>query len=236
MKLPRIPTATLYCVLAACLLPTQAVGAQQPHDTGWIELSTYMLDETAPDFRGPPAGPEVRIYVDNQLVARADDAGLASLEVPAGEFELTAIVPSTAIATVAVSIDAGQTRAIDLILDDSKEVVSPATAVVDGMIGDLLPHDFHSFGIRLFDAGAHRPVRYISEIAIEDEAGNNLLSLGDSFTVDANGDMRLVDIATLRAALLPYRGRQLVLKAEGEEALGFTLTARRPLLIGSDKL
>lgn len=222
------------CVLSACLVPTQSVGAQPPRHTGWIELSTYMLDETAPDFRGPPAGDEVRIYVEDQPVARADDAGLALLEVPAGEFELTALIPSTAIATVTVSIDAGQTRSIALVLDDSKEVVSPAAAVVDGMAGDVLPHGFRTFGIRLFDGGTRRPLRYISEIAIEDASGNILLALGDMFTVDAIGDMQPLDIAALRAALRPYAGRRVVLKAQGEDSVGFTLTARRDLYLAGN--
>lgn len=216
------------------IAPPGSPDAQQPRNTGRIELRTYMLDETAPDLRGQPAGAEVRIYVDERFVVRADGAGRASLEVPAGELELTALIPSTAIATVTVSIDTGQTRAISLVLDDSKEVVSLATAGVDGMIGDLLPHGFHGFGIRLFDTGVHRPVRYISEIAIEDASGNTLLALGDAFTVDANGDMQPVDIAALRAALLPYAGQRLVLKAQGEDPLGFTLTARRDLFISGD--
>ncbi|MGY1408524.1 hypothetical protein ACW5EG_02950 [Luteimonas sp. A611] len=216
------------------ILPPASSSAERPGNTARIDLSTYLLDETEPDLRGESADADVRIYVDNQLVARADDAGRASFGVPAGEFELTALIPSTAIATVTVSIDPGQTRAIDLVLDDSKEVVSPATAVVDSMSGDLLPHDFHTFGIRLLDAGAHRPVRYISEIAIEDESGNLLLPLSNSFTVDANGNMQPVDIAALRVALLPYTGQRLVLKAQGEDSRGFTLTARKYLLIAGD--
>lgn len=216
--------------------PPGSSTAQQPGNTARIELSTFKLDETTPDFRGEPAGADVRIYVDKQFIARGNDAGLVSLEVPAGEFELTALIPSTAIATVAVSIDAGQSRAIVLILDDSKEVVSPATVVVDGMIGDLLPRNFHTFGIRLFGASAHRPVQYISEIAIEDVAGNVLLPLGDLFIVDKAGNMLPADIAALRAALLPYAGQRLVLKAQGEDALGITLTARRTLLVAGDGL
>lgn len=209
------------------------VNGEDPGNTAQVNLSIYMLDETAPDLRGDPAGAGVRIYVDNQFVTLTNDNGQASFEVPAGEFELMAVIPSTAIATTGVSINAGETRNIELILDDSKEVVFPATAVVSSMIGDLLPYNFTTFEIQLFNSGVHRPIEYISEIAIEDDIGNLLLPLSDSFAVDPNGNMLPADVAALSAALAPYRGRELVLKAEGEDSIGFTLTARKKLFIAS---
>lgn len=212
------------------------VNGEEPGNIAQINLSTYMLDETAPDHRGIPAGADVRIYVDNEFVAHTNDDGQASFEVPAGEFELMAVIPSTAIATTVVSIDAGETRTIELILDDSKEVVFPATAVVSSMVGDLLPHDFTTFEIRLFNSGVHRPIQYISEIAIEDDIGNLILPLSDSFVVDQNGNMLPEDVAAISAALTPYEGRELVLKAEGEDSIGFTLTARKKLFIASHGL
>src|SRR5690606_31307941 len=50
------------------IAPPGSPDAQQPRNTGRIELRTYMLDETAPDLRGQPAGAEVRIYVDERFV------------------------------------------------------------------------------------------------------------------------------------------------------------------------
>lgn len=212
------------------------VNGAPPANTALLEVSTYRLDETAPGLRGPPAGDGVRLYVDDLPVAITDADGRASFEVPAGRFELMAVIPSMAVATAAVEVAAGESRDIALVLDDSKEVVFPATAVVDAMQDGLLPHDFATFGIQLFNGGSHRALQYVSEVAIEDDIGNTLLPLGDAFMVDALGNLQSTDVAALRAALADYRGRELVLKAEGEDALGFTLSARTTFFIASHGL
>lgn len=112
----------------------------------------------------------------------------------------------------------------------------PATAVVDAMQDGLLPHDFTTFGIQLFNGGTHRPLEYVSEVAIEDDIGNTLLPLTDAFRVDALGNLQPDNVAAIGVALAGYRGRELVLKAEGEDALGFTLSARTTFFITSHGL
>ncbi len=212
------------------------VNSEAPANTALLVVGTYLLDERAPDLRGPPAGDGVWLYVDDQPVALTGADGRASFEVPAGRFELMAVIPSTAIATQTVEAAAGETRDIALVLDDSKEVVFPATAVVDAMQDGLLPHDFTTFGIQLFNGGTHRPLEYVSEVAIEDDIGNTLLPLTDAFRVDALGNLQPDNVAALGVALAGYRGRELVLKAEGEDALGFTLSARTTFFITSHGL
>lgn len=212
------------------------VNDEVPANTALLQVPTYRLDETAPQLRGPPAGGGVRLYVDNVPVAITGADGRAAFDVPAGRFELMAVIPSSAVATATIEVAAGDTRDVALVLDDSKEVVFPATAVVDAIHDGLLPHDFATFGIRLFNGGSHRPQQYVSEVAIEDDIGNTLLPLTDAFTVDAHGNFQPTDVAALRAALAGYRGRELVLKAEGEDALGFTLSARTTFFIASHAL
>lgn len=212
------------------------VNSEPPENTALLEVRTYLLDADAPGLRGPAAGDGVRLYVDNLPVAITDAQGRASFDVPAGRLELMAVIPSTAVATAVVEIAAGETRELVLVLDDSKEVVFPATAVVDAMHDGLLPHDFDTFAVQLFNGGARRPLEHVSEVAIEDDIGNTLLPLTDAFTVDSQGNLQSTDVAALRAALAPYRGRELVLKAEGEDALGFTLSARTTFFIASHGL
>lgn len=212
------------------------VNDEVPDNTAFLQVATYLLDEHAPGLRGPPAGDGVRLYVDNQPVALTDADGRAAFEVPAGRFELMAVIPSTAVATATVDVAAGDTRDVALVLDDSKEVVFPATAVVDAMQDGLLPHDFATFGIQLFNGGSHRPLQYVSEVAIEDDIGNTLLPLTDTFTVDARGHLQSSNVAALRFALAEHRGRELVLKAQGEDALGFTLSAHTTFFITSHGL
>jgi len=210
----------------------QCINGQASVGTAIVAVSVFLYDETTPDGKGEPAGEGVYLFVDGKHLANTDADGQALLTVPAGTVAVQAIVPSTAIAGTTVEAPKGATVPLQLILDDSKEVVSPIQLSVSGMSGDVLPSTFDSFIITLLDNGAPRAAAAVAEVALEDDLGNTLVRLTDDFQVDVLGRLTPVDLAVIADAVTKYPGRELVLRVAAEDALGFTLLGVQPLYLG----
>jgi hypothetical protein len=210
----------------------QCINGQASVGTAIVAVSVFLYDETTPDGKGKPAGEGVYLFVDGKHLANTDADGQALLTVPAGTVAVQAIVPSTAIAGTTVEAPKGVTVALQLILDDSKEVVSPIQLSVSGMTGDVLPSSFDSFIITLLDNGAPRAAAAVAEVALEDDLGNTLVRLTDDFQVDVLGRLTPVNLAVIADAVTKYPGRELVLRVAAEDALGFTLLGVQPLYLG----
>lgn len=214
----------------------QCINGQVPVGTATLAVTAFNYDETAPDGKGEPAGPGVYLFVDGKHLGSTNDAGQATLTVPAGTVALQAIVPSTAIAEATVEAAEGTTVPLQLVLDDSKEVTSPVQLSVSGMNGNVLSSTFDSFTITLIDNGAPRAAVAVAEVAIEDDLGNTLERLTDEFQVDALGRLQPLDITVVANAVAKYPGRSLVLRVMAEDALGFTLLGTQPLYWGQHTL
>ena len=201
-----------------------------------LEVEIFRFNETRPDGRGDRAGDEVYLFVDGTYLKSTDTDGRARLEVPAGWVTVQAIVPSSAIATATVQIVAGKTVPLQLILDDGKEVVSPAEISISSVKNGVLPADANDFTITLLEGGAPRPVVYVGEVALEDDIGNTLAHLTDEFRVDVEGRLYPVTMDVVRKAIAPHAGRSLRLSVNGVDALGFTLGGYHPLYLGQHVL
>ena len=207
------------------------VGGRTPEEA-FIAVEVYYFDETTPDGKGERAGRGVYLFVDGTYIKSTDDDGRARLMVPTGLVAVQAIVPSSAIANASVEAVAGTTIPIQLILDDGKEVVSPAEISISSVKNSILPADADDFTITLLEGGVPRPVVYVGEVALEDDIGNTLAHLTDEFRVDAEGRLYPVTMDVIRKAIAPHAGRSLRLIVNGVDALGFTLGGYHPLYLG----
>lgn len=214
----------------------QCINGQVPVGTATLAITVHNYDETTPDGKGEPAGAGVYLFVDGKHLGSTNEAGQATLTVPAGTVVVQAIVPSTAIAQATVEAPQGATVPLELVLDDSKEVTSPVQLSVSGMSGNILPSNFGSFTITLLDNGAPRAATIVSEVAIEDDLGNTLESLTDHFQIDELGRLQPSDLNLVARAVAKYPGRSLVLRVMAEDALGFTLVGTQPLYWGQHTL
>jgi hypothetical protein len=214
----------------------RCINGLPPGGTANIVVSVFDFDETVEGGKGAPAGAGVYLFVDGKHLAFTDAEGKATLTVPAGTVTLQAIRPSTAIAEDTVLVNAGATVAVEMILDDGKEVTSPVQLAVSGLQEQVLPSTFQSFTITLLENGTPRPVAALVDVVIEDDIGNTLVRITDQFTVDAAGVLQPVSLASIANAIRPYAGRSLVLRVMAEDALGFTLVGTTPLYYGQHDL
>lgn len=201
-----------------------------------LDVEVFRFNETRPDGRGDRAGDEVYLFVDGTYLKSTDANGRARLEVPAGLVAVQAIVPSSAIATATVQAMAGKTVPLQLILDDGKEVVSPAEISISSVKNGIFPMDANDFTITLLEGGTPHPVVYVGQVALEDDIGNTLAHLTDDFRVDAEGRLYPVTMDVIRKAIAPHAGRSLRLSVNGVDALGFTLGEYHSLYLGQHVL
>lgn len=208
------------------------VNGEPPSGTATLSVRVFEFNETVTDGKGVPAGAGVYLYVDGTHLATTDGNGTATLVVPAGRVRVQAIVPSRAIAETAVDIAKEASLTVDLVLDDSKEVISPVDVSVSSVDGQIVPANAVSFTISLLESGALRPVVAVADVTLEDDIGNTLAVLGDHFQVSPDGRLVPVDVAAILRVLRAHVGRPLTLNVMAEDAAGFTLSGALPLSRG----
>lgn len=198
-----------------------------------VVVETFYFNETRPDGRGRSAGQEEEVYVfvDGVHLKSTDVHGRAWLEVPAGAVTVQAIVPSTSIATATVQATAGETVSLQLILDDGKEVISPAELSISPVTNGMLDPDAGDFLITLLEGGVPRPMIHVEWVELEGGFRNILARLTDEFRVDAEGRLHPVSMDAIRNAILPHAGQNLKLYAAGSDARGFTFGGYQSLYL-----
>ncbi|MBA3487760.1 MAG: hypothetical protein H0T88_11345 [Lysobacter sp.] len=214
----------------------QCINGKVPIATATVAVRVFLYDETTEDGKGGAAGKGVYLFVDGQHLGSTDSSGQAILTVPAGTVGVQAVIPSTAIAETTVEVAKGGTATLELILDDSKEVISPVQLSLSSMTGEVLPSILDSFTITLLDNDAPRAAVAVAEVAIEDDLGYTLQRLTDSFRVDALGRLEPIDLAVVASAVTRFPNKALVLRAMAEDAAGFTLLGTKPLYPGQHTL
>ncbi len=197
-----------------------------------IDVETFYFNETRPDGKGERAGDDVYLFVDGAYLKTTDADGRARLEVPAGSVTVQAVVPSSALAVATVEAVAGTIIPLSLVLDDGKEVVSPADISISSVKDGIFVADASDFTITLLQGGVPRPGVHVGQVELEDDIGNSLAFLTDEFRVDAEGNLYPVTMDVIRKAIAPHAGRSLRLNVNGVDALGFTLGGYHPLYLG----
>lgn len=234
IRLPQITgvSPTSKAVVEDAVMDLRAcINDETPDGLAELTVNVFLMDESAEGNRGAPAGEDVRIFVNNEPVARTDANGQAVLSIPGGTSTVTAIVPSTAIAEAEVTVAAGGTASIDLVLDDGKEVVSEATAVVSAFVDDTFPRSASEFLISLTNMGVVRPILDVSHLYFEDASGSFIFQLmheDGRVSVTPSGTISVADPQALFDSLAQeHHGRKITLVVGGVDANGYTLEARR---------
>jgi len=185
-------------------------------------IYVFNLDETAPDFFGQPAGEGVYIRVNGYTVTTTRQDGTALISVPSGTMEVTAVVPSSAIGTATITVAAGETRELRLLLDDGKEVVEDTPLTIDELNEGIIPWDFESFSLRFIKDGDTVPLCYLDEIEIIDPITAQSVFIEEMFSLDPSGAILIKEADNLRALLLQFDGQPIDIRAQGVDNEGFT--------------
>lgn len=190
-------------------------------DTATLVVLPVLLDETAVDLRGEPAGPGVYVRLNGENVGRTGDDGRVTLSVPSGTVEVTAVVPATAIGTEVITLAPGETREVKILLDDGKEVTEDANLLLDQVDGGVLPHDFAAFTLRFDGNGQPVSLSGIDYIDILDPKGGAPTEITHLFTLEPTGAIVASNLDTLRGMLAQRSNELIEIRVQAHDAEGF---------------
>ena len=199
----------------------QCLAAGQPPSTATLTVRTFLLDEMQPDQKGDPAGAGVYIRIDGANVGQTAADGTLTVQAPAGTILVQAIVPSFSIGQATITLAAGGSGEVSLVLDDGKQVIEPSDLVLQELVEGVVPSSFATFTMRFDRAGTAVALETIDLIELLDRNGDIIAELKPLFAL-SGGALSATNLASLRSVLQGQAQNPIAIRAQGVDAQGFT--------------
>ena len=180
-------------------------------ETGAVTTASLTVRVTRPSIDTPGATVLVAgaiVRVNGVEVATTGASGQVTVDVPAGDAGIDAVVYPMEAASTSVTLAQGTAQTVELRLVDS-EPEENTQLVLDEAPDGVLPANFGSFTLRFLDpAGAHVTLRSIEEVQLRRSDGSGWTYWPEAFRVAAaDGSLQPVDLASWRTALTNQGGR-----------------------------
>jgi len=198
-----------------------------------VTVHAFSGDNDQP--QGAPAGAGYTILIDGIARAVTDNAGAATLIIPASSTTVGARRPPSQAGVAPLTPVAGQTQTVDIVVSDDAELYGDARLRIDQVQQSLLPIDFAALRLRFVDAN-ESTVKLSSVTSVELYDGDDH-SLGletMNFQLDADGTVAPVDLSAIRTLL--NRSGRLQLELMGTDANGIEYSARQAFYISRNKV
>lgn len=192
----------------------------QPPQLATLTVRTFLLDETAPDSKGQPAGTGVYIRVDGAPIGQTGADGTLTAQVPSGRLTVKAIVPSFSQGEATITMVPGGSGDVSIVLDDGKEVVEDTELVLAELADGVLPSSFTSFTLRFERDEALVAMARIEQIELLSRDGDIVAQMAGAFTL-SSGAMVAGDVASVRTALQPQE-ETIAIRVLAVDADGFS--------------
>ncbi|MDF9505066.1 hypothetical protein P5808_24710 [Bacillus cereus] len=190
-------------------------------DMATLIVRTFLLDETAPNLIGGPAGEGVYIRVNGEMVGITGPDGTLTIQVPSGALIVEAIVPSFSQGEALLTLAVGSTGVANILLDDGKEVIEPSALVLTESVEGVLPKNSSSITLYFEQDGELVVLERLDQVELLDRDGNLVESL-DSFFEISGGNLVATDVLGVIEALQPQAAHQISIRFTGVDTLGFT--------------
>lgn len=190
-------------------------------DMATLIVRTFLLDETAPNLIGGPAGEGVYIRVNGEMVGITGPDGTLTIQVPSGALIVEAIVPSFSQGEALLTLAVGSTGVANILLDDGKEVIEPSVLVLTESVEGVLPKNSSSITLYFEQNGELVVLERLDQVELLDRDGNLVESL-DSFFEISGGNLVATDVLAVMEALQPQAAHQIYIRFTGVDTLGFT--------------
>jgi hypothetical protein len=217
----QLPDAARAQIVAAITTFRECLALGQPPSTATLTVRTFLLDETQPDQKGESAGAGVYIRIDGTTIGQTGDDGTLTTQVPAGTVLVQAIVPSLSIGQATVTLAAGSSGEVSLVLDDGKEVIEDTDLVLQELTEGVVPSAFTSFTLRFDRGGTTVALETIDLIELLDRNGDIIAELKPLFTL-SGGTMAATNLESLRSALQRQAVNPIAIRVQGVDPQGFT--------------
>lgn len=204
-------------------------------NTATLTVRTFLLDESAQNQQGAPAAAGVYVRVNGKAVGVTGADGTATVQVPPGELQVTALVPSFSRGEATITLAAGARGTVSIVLDDGKEVIEPSTLVLDEAPEGVLASSASGVTLRFQHEGTPVVLERVEQVELMDRNGTVVAPLDSQFTL-AGEALVTTDIAAFRSAVQPLATGEIGIRVTGVDALGFTYSSSVNFRLGQFRL
>lgn len=207
-----------------------------PSETAILKVRTFLPSDVSPDGISGPAPAGVIIFVDNVEFGITNASGEITLRVPARTLEIEARLYPSSSGVTQVTLSPKETKRVDIILQDGKELSEDATLTVDQPVEGVLDRNFTALSLRFIkDDGSTVVLKQIDLVAVVNVAGAASRFATGMFTLQPNGTLVLNNVAGFRSLLVSGPGK-ILLNAHGEDANGRVYDQTVEFFIGAAKV
>jgi hypothetical protein len=208
-------------VLSAAALFRTCIAAAQPDPMATVTIRLYQYDDTKRGGRGRPAEGPAYIDVDGLRAGQTAADGSVTLRVPSGKIRLEATLYPSSWAEESVTLAAGETRTVSIVLADSKEPAEDSALVLAEATDDIVPVASPSFTLRFMSDDGPVGITHLWRVELQDLDGN-LIGVLDEMFIIREGAIVAPDPPAVFAALTKQFAETVILVAHAEDAAGRT--------------
>lgn len=177
--------------LAGCLRTAPAIA------TGTVDVR--VLSSKA-DGTLVSAGAGATVSVQGIVLGTTNASGTVSAALPAGTYVLEAVSRNNAPGRANVTVVAGTTQPVDVVVDPARRVVEKIAVESAQIVNGVLPRDFRSFTLALKRGDETIKIRALGRLDFRSKGTRQ--GIADMFTVQSSGELALREIEALRAILV----------------------------------
>ena len=220
--MPSQERKTLQYAFDAALAQTQIT---PPPDKGRLNL---VLSDTS----GKPAA-RAQVRINGVFMGVADLSGRFSIDVPAGDVSVSAVIYPGEAGEQTVSVAPGQSRNAALTLQEGAEVAEPAALYCREYPNALLDTGFPRLTFYMADGGAAKPLKTLGSVSIENAiTGQSFEFIDNLFVVDRTGQIVAQNLPLLRQKIQARQGFPIRIKVDGLDAQGRVYSGSIDLSVG----
>ncbi len=174
---------------------------------------------------GAQVGAGVIIRVDGVEKGITDASSAATIPLLPGSHTLEAVLPSLAIGQQAITVTAGQSNSITVLLDGNRDVIEPSQLTIDELVNGGLPLDTPTLTLRFLKNGATVPMTHLWEVELSSRDPNfQPIQLTPSFHVTPSGTVATGDTYIVNNVLSTLES-DAVVDVIASDARGFSYEA-----------
>jgi hypothetical protein len=191
-----------------------------PTDTATLKIRTFLPSDISADGISGPGPAGVIILIDGSEFGSTGADGTATFQVPARTLQVEARLYPSNLGQAVVTLAPNETKQVDIILEEGKELSDNATLELDQLVDGILDRNFTAVTLRVIrEDGSPAPLNTVDLVALVDPLGGPSTFVTQMFTLQPDGTLTLNNVNSFRSLLLARTGK-ILLNVHGEDTNG----------------
>jgi hypothetical protein len=216
----QIPLQTRNSLIQAIQSMRSCLAGTPAPDTATLSVRTFLPSDVSTNGIAGPGPAGVVIFIDDSEFGTTSADGTVTLQVPARTLQVEARLYPSNSGQAVVTLAPNETKQVDIILDDGKELAENSTLEVDQLVDGILDRNFTALTLRFTkDDGTTAAIKSVDLVALLDAQGGASTFVTQMFTLQPDGTLTLNNVASFRNLLLLQAGK-ILLNVHAEDTNG----------------